>query len=56
MIAVGGVDSDNAAEFIKAGAIGVGAGGNLVDVKAVYAGDYEKITKMAIEYLSKIKV
>ena len=56
VVAVGGVDADNAAEFIKAGAIGVGIGGSLVDTKAIYAGEYEKITKMAREYLSSIKV
>lgn len=56
VIAVGGIDADNAVEFIKAGAIGVGIGGSLVDVKAVYEGDYEKITRVAKEYLSKIKV
>lgn len=56
VVAVGGVDADNAAEFIKAGAIGVGVGGSLVDTKAIYAGEYEKITKMAREYLLSIKV
>jgi len=56
VIAVGGIDADNAVEFIRAGAIAVGIGGSLVDVKAVYEGDYEKITSTAKEYLSKIKV
>ena len=56
VVAVGGIDSNNAAEFIKAGAIGVGVGGSLVDIKAIYAGEYEKITIMAREYLLKIKV
>jgi 2-dehydro-3-deoxyphosphogluconate aldolase/(4S)-4-hydroxy-2-oxoglutarate aldolase len=56
VIAVGGVDADNAVDFLKAGAIGVGVGGNLVDVKAIYAGEYDKITATAREYLTKIKV
>jgi len=55
VVAVGGVDADNAAEFIKAGAIGVGVGGKLVDVKSIYAGEYDNITRTAREYLSKIK-
>lgn len=56
VVAVGGVDAENAADFLRAGAIGVGVGGSLVDVKAIYASEYEKITKNAREYLSKIRV
>lgn len=56
VVAVGGVDADNAVDFLKAGAIGVGVGGSLVDAKAIYAGEYDKITMTAREYLTKIKV
>lgn len=56
VVAVGGVDAENAADFLRAGAIGVGVGGSLVDVKAIYASEYEKIAKNAREYLSKIRV
>jgi len=55
VIAVGGVDIDNALEFIGAGAIGVGIGGKLVDTKTIYAGEYHKITDAAEEYISVIK-
>lgn len=56
LIAVGGIDADNAADYLRAGAIGVGAGGNLVDLKAINAGQYENITARANEYLAKIRL
>ncbi len=55
VVAVGGVNVDNVNEFIKAGAKGVGVGGNLVDKKAIYAGEYDKITKAAQAYIQRIK-
>ncbi len=48
--AVGGVDEKNAADFIKAGAVGVGVGGNLVNKKLIEAGRFDEITKLAKEY------
>lgn len=55
IIPTGGVDVHNAADFIKAGVIAIGAGGNLVDRKAVLEGDYSKLTAMAKEYVSTVK-
>lgn len=55
MFAVGGVTVDNVNLFIKAGAKGVGVGGNLVDKKAIYAGEYDKITQVAKAYVEKLK-
>ncbi|MBP1969322.1 2-dehydro-3-deoxyphosphogluconate aldolase/(4S)-4-hydroxy-2-oxoglutarate aldolase [Virgibacillus natechei] len=55
IIPTGGVDAHNAADFIKAGAIAIGAGGNLVDRKAVLEEDYAKLTAMAKEYVSTVK-
>lgn len=55
-LAVGGVNADNAADFIKAGAVGIGAGSCLVNKKWVDAGEYHKITQEAkrfVENLSK---
>ena len=46
-LAVGGVDADNAADFIKAGAVGVGVGSSLVNKNWVAAGEFEKITAEA---------
>lgn len=55
-LAVGGVNADNAADFIRAGAEGIGAGSCLVNKKWVDAGEYYKITEEAkrfVENLSK---
>jgi 2-dehydro-3-deoxyphosphogluconate aldolase/(4S)-4-hydroxy-2-oxoglutarate aldolase len=43
----GGVDADNAGDFIRAGAEVVGAGSALVPTGAVEAGDFETITENA---------
>lgn len=55
VIAVGGVNLDNVDQFIKAGAKGVGIGGNLVDIEAIYSGNYSKITQLAQAYVRKLK-
>ena len=47
LLAVGGIDSGNAAAFLKAGVCGVGVGGKLVDAGAIEKGDFEKLTKEA---------
>lgn len=54
-LAVGGVNADNAAEFLKAGAVGVGVGGSLVNKKWVDAGEYARITEEAKRFLANIK-
>jgi len=52
--AVGNVTVDNCAEFIKAGAIGVGVGGNLVSPKLVDEGRFDEITSMAKAYVEAL--
>ena len=47
MMAVGGVNEKNAAEFLKAGASGLGIGGNLAKKAWIEAGEYEKLTEAA---------
>lgn len=47
MLVVGGIDENNIADFLKAGAAGAGIGGNLVNKDWVKAGEYDKITKAA---------
>jgi len=54
-IAVGGIDEKNAANFIKAGAIGIGVGGNLVNKAWIEAGDFEKITMLASDYVKAVE-
>ena len=55
-LAVGGVDADNAADFIKAGAVGVGVGSSLVNKAWVAAGEFEKITAEAKRMIENINL
>ena len=53
-LAVGGVNEDNVADFFKAGAVGVGVGGNLVNKDWIKSGDYKRITDTAKKYVDSI--
>lgn len=53
--AVGSVNPSNCAAFIKAGAVGVGVGGNLVSPKLVNEGKFNEITAVAKEYVEALK-
>lgn len=48
--AVGGVNPGNCADFIHAGAVGVGVGGNLVSPQLVKEGRFDEITAIAQSY------
>ena len=50
LLAVGGVSEKNAGEFIRAGCLGVGVGGLLVDPERVRRGEMDAITELAREY------
>lgn len=50
LMPTGGVDLENMASFFKAGAVSVGVGGNLLDKKAIEAGDWEKVLSIARQY------
>lgn len=50
--AVGGVNAKNKKDFINAGCIGVGVGGNLVNKELIEAGKWEEITAYAKEYFA----
>jgi 2-dehydro-3-deoxyphosphogluconate aldolase/(4S)-4-hydroxy-2-oxoglutarate aldolase len=47
LIPSGGVSLENAADFIRAGAVAVALGGNLVDQQTVSAGDWDTLTDRA---------
>ncbi|HHY83675.1 MAG TPA: bifunctional 2-keto-4-hydroxyglutarate aldolase/2-keto-3-deoxy-6-phosphogluconate aldolase [Clostridiales bacterium] len=53
MMPTGGVDLNNVQEWIKAGAVAVGAGSSLT--KGASTGDYESITRTAVQFIEKIK-
>lgn len=55
MLAVGGVNENNAADFINAGCYGVGIGGNLANKKWIEAGEFDKITEVARKLVENIK-
>ena len=47
LIAVGGVNERNCADFLRAGAIGIGVGGQLVNREWIDAGEFYKIASLA---------
>ena len=53
LIAVGGVDMDNMTEFLDSGVVGVGIGISLVDTSVVYNENYEKIERLARQYVAQ---
>ena len=53
LMPTGGVDVSNVDQWIKAGAVMVGAGSSLT--KGAKTGDYAAITKTAKEFIAKIK-
>jgi len=54
-LAVGGVNADNAATFLRSGAVGVGVGGSLVNKKWVEAGQFHLLTAEAKKFIENIK-
>ena len=53
LVPTGGVSVDNAADFIRAGAVAVALGGHLVDPKMVAAADWSTLTERA-RHLTRI--
>ena len=52
LLAVGGVNEKNIAEFLAAGCVGAGVGGNLVNKTWIANGEWDKITALAKEFLA----
>jgi 2-dehydro-3-deoxyphosphogluconate aldolase/(4S)-4-hydroxy-2-oxoglutarate aldolase len=50
----GGVNLKTIAEFITAGAVAVGVGGELVSKAAIDAGDYAQITSLAKQFVAAL--
>lgn len=55
LLAVGGVNEKNVKEFISAGAVGVGVGGNLINREWIKAGEFNKISELAKEFVNNLK-
>ena len=56
MLAVGGVNENNAADFIRAGCVGIGVGGNLVNADWITAGAFDRIEALAKAYVDAVNV
>lgn len=55
MVAVGGVDLSNTADFIRAGCEVVGIGGELVNQKLLDNREFETITQRALQFRSEVE-
>jgi 2-dehydro-3-deoxyphosphogluconate aldolase/(4S)-4-hydroxy-2-oxoglutarate aldolase len=55
-LAVGGINEKNAADYIRAGAEGLGVGGNLVNKDWIAAGEWDRITALARTLVESIKI
>ena len=54
LMPTGGVSIDNAAEWLRAGAVAVGVGSALIDAAAVKAGDFAGITRKAEQLVARM--
>jgi 2-dehydro-3-deoxyphosphogluconate aldolase/(4S)-4-hydroxy-2-oxoglutarate aldolase len=55
LVPTGGVNLKTAASFIEAGAAAIGVGADLVNVKAIRAGQPEKVTEAARAYVEAVR-
>jgi 2-dehydro-3-deoxyphosphogluconate aldolase/(4S)-4-hydroxy-2-oxoglutarate aldolase len=55
LMPTGGVSRDNAADWIRAGAVAIGAGTALVDPKAVASGQFSAITANARHFVDAVR-
>jgi 2-dehydro-3-deoxyphosphogluconate aldolase/(4S)-4-hydroxy-2-oxoglutarate aldolase len=55
LMPTGGVTMDNAGEWIKAGAVAIGVGSALVDLKAVAAGNFAQIAANARHLIESVR-
>lgn len=55
VMAVGGINEKNAADFMKAGCVGLGVGGNLVNKEWIENGEWGKITALAKEFIKAVQ-
>lgn len=56
LLAVGGIGPDNVADFIKAGCVGAGVGGNLTNKEWIAAGAWDKITATAASLVKNAQI
>jgi len=54
-VPTGGISLDNAGDYIRAGAVAIGIGADLVDTKAIRVGNAHIVTEQARRYLAAVK-
>jgi len=54
IVPVGGVDLQNAAEFIRCGAAAIGVGNSLVNPKLIEASDWSELTRRARAFVAAV--
>lgn len=54
MLAVGGVNEKNIGEYMAAGAVGAGVGGQLVNKEWIANGEFDKITALAKKFVERV--
>ena len=55
LLAVGGINEKNAAEYLRAGAVGVGVGGNLAKAEWINGGEFDKLAEAARLLVSAVR-
>lgn len=55
MLAVGGISEKNIREYMDAGVVGAGVGGNLVNKQWIASGEFEKITETARQLVLNVR-
>jgi len=55
LLAVGGINENNLQEYLSAGVIGIGVGGNLLNKKLLANNDFLSIEGLAAQYVERIK-
>ena len=55
LVPTGGVSADNATQYLRAGAVAVGVGGNLVNKTAVESGNWEAIAAEARKLIAAVR-
>jgi 2-dehydro-3-deoxyphosphogluconate aldolase/(4S)-4-hydroxy-2-oxoglutarate aldolase len=54
LLATGGINDSNLMDYLKAGCVGAGIGGNLCDKKLIAAKEFDELEKIARRYTSQI--
>jgi 2-dehydro-3-deoxyphosphogluconate aldolase/(4S)-4-hydroxy-2-oxoglutarate aldolase len=55
LMAIGGVTLENVSDYFRAGAVGVGVSGALIDSSSLRSGSYEVFTERARRFVESIR-